>query len=136
MYVFKEILTNEIDWNSIESTYDSTVFHSRKWVDYLSKIHNKPIVFSVAEEGNVIGYFVGVKKWVGVTMICAPQQGTGTYTQGLCFKSPVSEEKRAEIYKALANWLFKNHKASYLQVDVLFHGISHSTWKCTCQSPS
>ena len=117
MYRFSTIPQKEVDWQQIESSYDSTVFHSKKWCDYLSKIGNKVICFSVQEDDDVIGYFVGVKKWVGVTMICAPQQGTGTYTQGLCFKSPVTEEKRVEVYKALAEWLFKNHIASYLQVD-------------------
>lgn len=117
MYTFKELQPTAADWQAVEATYDSTVFHSEKWSHYIRKIRNKPIVLSVEEDGCVIGYFVGVKKWVGVTMVCAPMDGTGTYTQGLCFTNPVSNEKRVEVYKALADWLFKSRKASYLQVD-------------------
>ena len=117
MYFFREIPSNDVNWNAVEATCDSTVFHSQKWTQYLKKIHNKPIVFSVEEENTIIGFFVGVKKWIGITMICAPMDGTGTYTQGLCFKEPVSDEKRITVYKELAEWLFKERKASYLQVD-------------------
>jgi len=137
MYSFRIIPQKEVEWGQIESSCDSTVFHSRKWCEYLSRIGNKIICISVLEDHNEIGYFVGVKKWVGVTLICAPEQGTGTYTQGLCFKSPVSSEKRAEIYKALAQWLFENHVASYLQVDdwhlrgVFPDWIPTDTWKNT-----
>lgn len=54
---------------------------------------------------------------MGANMICAPMQGNGTYTLGLCFKQPVSEEKRVSVYKELADWIFKNRMASLLQVD-------------------
>ena len=128
MYTFRRIQPTESDWQQIESSCDSTVFHSRKWCDYLSRIGKKVVCFSVAEDGEIIGYFVGVRKWVGVTMICAPMQGTGTYTQGLCFKMPISGDKRVEIYKTMANWLFENHIASYLQVDDWNLRSTYSDW--------
>lgn len=129
MYFFREIPSNDVNWNAVEATCDSTVFHSQKWTQYLKKIHNKPIVFSVEEENTIIGFFVGVKKWIGITMICAPMDGTGTYTQGLCFKEPVADEKRITVYKELAEWLFKEHKASYLQVDDWQLRITKPDWE-------
>ena len=114
---FKEITPTAADWQKIEACYDTTTFHSQEWSAYLKRVGYKPVVFSVEENDNIIAYFIGVKKRMIVTMICAPQQGTGTYTQGLCFVNPVSNEKRVSVYKSLAEWLFKTHKASYLQVD-------------------
>lgn len=117
MFEFQIIQPTENDWLEIENTYDSTVFHCQKWSKYLCKAGYRPIVIAVTEDNIIIGYFVGVKKWLGVTMMCAPMQGNGTYTQGLCFKQPVSDRKRVNVYKALAEWLFKTHKASFFQVD-------------------
>lgn len=135
MFVFKKIVPEDSDWNAIENACDSTVFHCQKWSDYLKKAGYKPIVFSVEQGGNVIGFFVGVKKWMLANMICAPMQGNGTYTQGLCFEQPVSEEKRVSVYKELADWIFKNRMASLLQVDdwqlrrVYDDWISTDHWK-------
>lgn len=135
MYSFEEIRPNDADWRHIESCCDTTAFHSKEWSEYLKRIGYKPVVFTVEEDNVLIGYFIGVKKRLIVTLVCAPQQGTGTYTQGLCFVNPVSAGKRVAVYKELAAWLFKSHRASYLQVDdwqlrsVYEDWVPTDTWK-------
>jgi len=117
MYKFDTIHPSEDQWHSIEACYDSTVFHSHKWADYYRRIGRSPYVVQVAEDEKVIGYFVGCKVWMGITMLCAPMDGTGTYSQGLCFIEPVSSDKRVEVYQELSQWVFANRIASYIQVD-------------------
>ena len=116
-YNFKHIEPTNDDWQRIESSYDSTCFHSEQWCNYLKRIHYQPFIVSVSEDEKLIGYFVGEKIWRGFTLITAPFEGIGTYTQGLCFFEPVEEKLRVEVYKALADWLFENRIASYMQVD-------------------
>lgn len=75
-------------------------------------------VYSVNDEaGELIGYFLGEKMWLGVPMITAPINGIGTYTQGLNMLRETSEEERIEIYQALAEWIFKNGVAWTMQVE-------------------
>ncbi|MBR6551200.1 MAG: hypothetical protein IKT71_08390 [Paludibacteraceae bacterium] len=107
MYSFNVINFEQVDWNFIEKSYDSTCYHSREWITYLQRIGCKPFIVEVKEDNKLKGYFIGAKLGVGIRFIVAPQEGVGTYTQGLCMQTPISEENRLAIYKALANWLFK-----------------------------
>lgn len=116
-YHFQQIQPTEAQWQQVAQCYDSTVFHSQEWMTYYKRIGKTPFIASVAQEDAIIGYFVGCKTWMGITMICAPMDGTGTYSQGLCFIEPISNDKRVEIYKALAQWVFAKRIASYIQVD-------------------
>lgn len=116
-YHFQQIQPTEAQWQQVAQCYDSTVFHSQEWMTYYKRIGKTPFIASVAQEDAIIGYFVGCKTWMGITMICAPMDGTGTYSQGLCFIEPISNDKRVEIYKALAQWVFAERIASYIQVD-------------------
>lgn len=117
MYKFQLITPTAQQWEKIASCYDSTVFHSKEWMVYYKRIGKEPFVVSVIQNDAIIGYFIGCKvKW-GLTMICAPMDGTGTYSQGLCFFEPVSNDKRVEIYQAFAKWVFAERIAGYIQVD-------------------
>lgn len=116
-YRFQEIKPNEEDWERIESAYDSTCFQTRKWMAYLDRIHYKPFVAEVFSDDENIGYFLGEKLWRAATLVTAPYEGIGTYTQGLSLTKMVSKEDRVEIYKSLAQWLFDTGISSYFQVD-------------------
>lgn len=116
-YQFEQINPTAEEWQRIEETYDSTCFHTKQWCNYLHRIHYTPIIIAVKADGVHIGYFVGEKIWRGFTLITAPFEGIGTYTQGLCFFEEVSPEQRICIYIQLADWFVKHNIAYYLQVD-------------------
>ena len=116
-YQFEQINPTAEEWQRIEDTYDSTCFHTKQWCDYLHRIHYAPIIIAVKADGVHIGYFVGEKIWRGFTLITAPFEGIGTYTQGLCFFEEISQEQRICIYIQLADWFVKHNIAYYLQVD-------------------
>ena len=133
MYRFEKINPTAEDWKRIEGAYDSTCYQTEKWYAYLRRIGVRPFiaavyaapeegvkckVYSVNDEGGeLIGYFLGEKMWLGVPMITAPINGIGTYTQGLNMLRETSEEERIEIYQALAEWIFKNGYAWTMQVE-------------------
>lgn len=117
MYSFKKQQLQDVPWKSIEDSYDSTCYFSEEWINYLRRIGCKPLVIEVVENNDTLGHFIGVQKGIGFYFVMAPQPGVGTYTQGLCLYSFVSEAKRIEIYKALAKWLFTVQKMYILQVD-------------------
>ena len=117
LYSFRILNPSPSDWQRIESCFDTTCFHSAAWADYTRRIGRNTFVAEVFENNMHIGYFVGVKVWMGITMIAAPMDGIGTYSQGLCFFEPVPADKRVAVYQDFAYWLFRDHIASYLQVD-------------------
>lgn len=116
-YIFKHINPLPQDWDRIESAVDSTVFHCRQWADYLTRIGYTPFIATVYADTELIGYFVGERIWRGVTMITAPFEGIGTYTQGLAMFNPISLQERVDIYKQFAQWVIKTGIANYIQVD-------------------
>ena len=116
-YRFEKIEPTKEDWMRIEGAYDSTCYQTEKWYDYLKRIGVKPFIASAYTDDELIGYVLGEKVWLGIPMITAPIEGIGTYTQGLNMLRETSEAERIEIYKALAEWIFKKHYALTFQVD-------------------
>lgn len=116
-YSFQHITPTDEDWELIESSYDSTCYHSKKWNVYLKRIGYTPFVVKIFLADSKIGYFVGERIWRLVTLVTAPFEGIGTYTQGLVMLQIVPNEERVIIYKEMAKWLFDSHLAGYFQVD-------------------
>lgn len=117
MYNFQIINPSPADWDRIEKSYDSTCYQTKQWFDYIQCIGYKPFVAIVNKKDKCMGYFLGEKIPGIVSLITAPFEGIGTYTQGLCMQEYISSQERIEIYKQLANWLFENSIAGYLQVE-------------------
>ena len=117
MYSFIVLNDKEIPWNKIESTYDSTVFHTKQWNDYIKKIGRTPYVVSILKGNDVIGYFIGQRLGFIVHIIIAPLGGLGTYTQGIVMLQEISKGERIEIYKELKDWVFNTNQAVLFQVD-------------------
>ena len=117
MYKFERIEPKKEDWRRIEAAYDSTCYQTEKWYAYLKRIGVNPFIVSVCAGDEQIGYFFGEKVWMGIQMVTAPIEGIGTYTQGLNMLRPTSDEERIEIYRVLAEWIFKNHHALTMQVE-------------------
>ena len=116
-YSFRRIVPDSNDWKQIESAYDSTVFHCREWNRYIERIGYHSYILEVNKNNLRIAYFIGEKLWRGVSLVAAPFEGLGTYTQGLVSLCEITLEERIEIYKCLADYLFSNRIASYFQVD-------------------
>lgn len=114
--VFRKIEPSVVDWGLIESAYDSTVFHSRKWNEYVLKMGYKPFVSEVLVGEKVVGHFVGGSKHLLIKIIMAPSMGTGTYSQGLCMQKTITKKERLDIYLQLVEWLFKSKQADYIQI--------------------
>ena len=74
------------------------------------------IVQVKGSEGDLVGYFVGSRKWYGIHIAGAPLGGTATYLGGLCATHNMAPEERVAVYKQLAEWCFKKYIASYLQI--------------------
>lgn len=117
VYQFEVIENISSDvWETMNKAEDGSIFFTREWDDYQTKMGKKRIVVSVSSEGKIVGYFLGSKFWAGIKVIMAPSMGTGTYTQGLCMLKSITEVERIGIYKQLVAWLFKNKKADYIQI--------------------
>ncbi len=74
-------------------------------------------IVKVCEDGKLLGYFIGERLWRGFWILAAPWDGVGSYTQGLKTINEISEFKRLQVYKELANWVFTKKIASLLQID-------------------
>jgi hypothetical protein len=118
-----------IVWDTIKKAEDCNMFFTQGWDSYLKELGKKRIVISVSNEGKVVGYFVGSRFWAGIKMIMAPSMGTGTYTQGLCMLSHITEIDRIGIYKQLVAWLFEKKQADYVQVCDLQIREESMEWK-------
>lgn len=114
---FKRISPSSDDWKIIENTYDSTVYKTKVWFDYLMKIGCAPFVCEVYKNEVKIGYFVGERIKRVFNLIGAPIEGVGTAHQGLAMLKVTSAKERIAIYNALAKWIFKRRYAVWLQVE-------------------
>ena len=117
MYIFKLIEPTEADWKAIEGTYDGTVYKTKAWFDYLAFQRCKPFIVEVREGEEKIGFFVGERLRRGVWMLGAPLEGVGTGHQGLSMLQETSVNERIAIYKELAEWVFINRYAVWMQVE-------------------
>lgn len=116
-YNFLRIDPSASDWALMETAYDATVFHCRKWNDYIRQMGESVLVLEVLEGGRVIGHFVGAfRRVLFLKLVMAPSMGTGTYAQGLCMQIPVTKETRLDIYRQLVQWLFRSRQADYVQI--------------------
>ena len=105
-YHFSIIVPTVEDWCCIGEAPDCTCFHSEGWYDYLRRIHRKPFVVKIMTD-RLAGYFIGAKRWLGITVVESPATSTGSYTTGLCMLEPISLEERVNIYQELYLWLRK-----------------------------
>lgn len=131
-YSFQVIQPTEEDWQKIESSNDSTVFHCEKWNNYLVDIGYSPIIIKVSNGENGpqhLGYLVGQRLWRGVKIVSSPLEGIGTYTQGLVSSSEISLSERVAIYRQMAQWLFTNNIASFFQVDDWQLRVDNPEWE-------
>lgn len=117
-YSFKHIIPTEKEWELIENSPESTCFQTRWWADYLRRIHYKPYIIEIRDDGDIFGYFIGERFWRGFWLLTAPFEGIGTYTQGfVAVCNPIDEKERIAIYQQMASWAFENRIAVLFQVD-------------------
>ena len=115
-YTFHSVIPTPALWESMMTVPDSSIFFTRQWNEYLRRMGVHTLLLEVRHNEEPVGYFVGSCRWLGVSMVTAPSMGTGTYAQGLCMLQESPQAERINIYQQLAQYLFNNHKASYLQI--------------------
>lgn len=118
MYNFNKLTQDQIPWEVMSMCYDHTVFKSKQWADFLKEYYKiQPFVIAVSEKEQIIGYFYGQQiKRMGIKIVASPFEGWSTSYQGLTMLSPISINKRIDIYEELIPWLFKNKYCSFFQV--------------------
>lgn len=115
-YRFSIITPDAERWQTIEQSADRSCFFTRKWDTYLRRMGARTLVVNVNQDDQLIGHFIGSRRWLGLRIVSAPSMGTGTYAQGLCMLQPITQEERVGIYRELADWLLGTHKADYIQI--------------------
>ncbi len=115
-YTFHIIKSSPAAWEAMAATRDSSVFFTQQWESYLHCLGVRTLLMEVHCKNELVGYFVGSRRWLGINIVAAPSMGTGTYAQGLCMLQEITQSERIDIYQQLAQYLFKCHKASYIQI--------------------
>ena len=137
-YIFSLLKPLDTDWDDIESCIDCTVFHTRQWDNYLSSIGKRHFILSIAtpqKSNSRIGYFIATIRCLGIKIIGSPDGGAGTYVQGLCLKEEISTETRVELYQEIAQYIFKNKLASYIQISDWSLALHSSEWISSYNHP-
>ena len=116
IYSFQLIHPSGSDWDLIEAAYDTTVFHCRKWNDYVVQTGYKPFVVEIRDSNGLIGHFIASQRKLVFKIVMAPPMGIGTYSGGLCTQAPISKRLRIDIYIQLVEWLYKSKLADYIQI--------------------
>ena len=114
--IIRRIIPTEKDWAAIAKSDSYTCFHTKEWSLYLKQTGKTPFILSLDKGETRIGYFIGVLRKLGLKLIGAPTDGTGTFTQGLCMLIDIPIEQRIKLYQTLWQWVVDNHIASYLQI--------------------
>ena len=115
-YTFHSVKPSPAIWDVLMAAHDNSVFFTRQWGDYLHCMGIHTLLMEVRSNKELVGYFVGSHRWLGIGIVTAPSMGTGTYAQGLCMLQETTQAERINIYQQLTQHLFKSHKASYLQI--------------------
>ena len=118
MLKFRIIKEDLIPWREIESSYDSTIYKTRNWAEFLYKSQKvKPYVVEILQGEESLGFFYGQKiKKFGISMVVSPFEGWTTAFQGLSMLKTITVEERIEIYKQLVSFLFKSNECLFFQV--------------------
>ena len=116
-YTFRRIIPTSLDWQNIESTYDTTVYKTKCWFEYLQTLNCEPFVCEVNNGGGQIGYFAGEILHRVVPIVGSPFEGIGTAQQGLSMLRETDAKERLEIYRQLADWIFEKRYAVFLQIE-------------------
>lgn len=115
-YLFRLIEPTESDWQKIEASPDHTCFHSSGWSNYLNHIGRKPFIVHISADNKDIGYFIGAKRRLIITLLGSPTDSSGTYCQGLCLSESSEPEERIDIYKQIFRWVRKQYHIHYMQI--------------------
>lgn len=115
-YTFHSVKTTSAMWDAMMVAPDSSIFFTRQWDEYLHRMGVHTLLLEVRHNEKLVGYFVGSRRWLGIKLVTAPSMGTGTYAQGLCMLQETIQAERITIYQQLAQYLFRKHIASYLQI--------------------
>ena len=109
-YTFHFVKPSPAIWETIMAAHDSSIFFTRQWDDYLHRMGIHTLLMEVRSNEELVGYFVGSRRWLGISWVTAPSMGTGTYAQGLCMLQETTQAERISIYQQLSQHLSKATK--------------------------
>lgn len=112
---FRLISFDEVDWANLDTFDDRLVFQTREWLTFLTESqHAMPVVASLCDSGQVVGYFTGlVFKRMGIRILASPLPGWTTQYMGFNLLPHV---RRSDALQALQTFAFKDLKCLHLEV--------------------
>lgn len=117
MYSFVRINPTQEQWRVIESTYDATVDKTEALMKYVAAQNNEPFIAEVYKEDLLYGYFVGeIVVRAKCKILGSPFFGLGIAHQGLSMLQEITADERIEIYKQLAQWVFEQRYAVWIEI--------------------
>jgi hypothetical protein len=112
---FRVLSFDQVDWPTLDRFDDRLVFQTREWLAFIIESqHARPVVASLSDNGQVVGYFTGlVIKRMGIRILASPLPGWTTQYMGFNLLPQVS---RAEALRALEDFAFHELKCLHLEV--------------------
>jgi hypothetical protein len=106
---------HDVDWGALDRFDDRVVFQTQAWVNFLATTQDAmPVIASLSESGNVVGYFTGlIFSRMGVRILGSPFPGWTTAYMGFNLAPGV---KRAPALRALGAFAFEDLNCLHLEV--------------------
>lgn len=117
MYQFEKIAIDNLDEAQFNNFPDKSVYTTIPWLNFI--IEDNPgaelIIIAIRKCEELIGYFSGalIKKF-GIKIIGSPFKGWSTCYMGL---DVYDNSQRAAIYNDLIDFLFKQYKCLYVEIE-------------------
>lgn len=113
--MFRQLPFDQVDWAALNRFEDRLVFQTREWLAFLAESqHATPVVASLTDAGQTVGYFTGLLlKRMGIRILASPLPGWTTQYMGFNLLPHVS---RADALRALETFAFKDLNCLHLEV--------------------
>jgi hypothetical protein len=104
----------EVDWEELDAFSDRVIFQTREWLEFVGRTQQaEPIVATVSEGGQRVGYFTGlVVKRYGMRILGSPFPGWTTSTMGFNLES---DADRSAAARGLADFAFGPLRCMHLE---------------------
>lgn len=112
---FRLLSFDQVDWATLDRFDDRLVFQTREWLAFLMESqHASPVIASLSDGGQVVGYFTGlVLKRMGIRILASPMPGWTTQYMGFNLLPHV---RRCDALRALEVFAFRDLRCMHLEV--------------------
>jgi CelD/BcsL family acetyltransferase involved in cellulose biosynthesis len=115
-HLLERVAVEDCDWAGIASLPQSTVFHTREWLEFLRRTQGaEPVVARVVSPaGEALGYFMGgVVRRYGVPILGSPFPGWTTGPMGFTLTAPAD---RRALLPALSRFALRELRCLHLEM--------------------